>query len=95
MSVGPVGGLIGSDLERAQQATGNQERRVQNELKAERAGGIGEADGEDHESAERDADGRRPWEVTRKASQPGQPTADIPQSKDASGQSGNLVDLSG
>jgi hypothetical protein len=95
MSVGPVGGLIGSDVERAQQATGNQERRVQNDLKAERAGGIGEADGDDHEAAERDADGRRPWELRRAAPQPGQPAADAPQSKDASGQSGNLVDLSG
>ena len=30
--------------------------------KAEAAAGVGEPDGEDHETAERDADGRRPWE---------------------------------
>ena len=30
--------------------------------KAEAAAGVGEPDGEDHETAERDGDGRRPWE---------------------------------
>jgi len=109
MSVGPVGGLAagaagtplaqtaGSEVERAQQATGSQQRRVQNELRAERAGGIGEADGENHETAERDADGRRPWEAPPTAPQAGQaePGAEAPQSKDASRQTGNLVDLTG
>jgi hypothetical protein len=109
MSVGPVGGLAGSvagtplaqtagsDVERAQQATSNQERLVQTELRAERAGGIGEADGDDHETAERDADGRRPWEAPSTTPPAGrsQPSAEGPQSKDASRQSGNLVDLTG
>ncbi len=109
MSVGPVGGLAGSvagtplaqtagsEVERAQQATSVQERRLQNDLRAERAGGIGEADGDDHETAERDADGRRPWEISPPAPEAGQPPPldGPPQSKAASRQSGNLVDLSG
>jgi hypothetical protein len=109
MSVGPVGGLAGSvagtplaqtagsEVERAQQATSNQERLVQTELRAERASGIGEADGDDHETADRDADGRRPWETAPATPPAGPPQspADASQSKDASRQSGNLVDLTG
>ena len=109
MSVGPVGGLAGSvagtplaqtagsEVERAQQATSNQERLVQTELRAQRAGGIGEADGDDHETADRDADGRRPWETAPATPQAGPPQspAEASQSKDASRQSGNLVDLTG
>jgi hypothetical protein len=94
MSVGPVGGLVGSEVERAQQATGNQERRVQNDLRAERAGGIGEADGEDHEAAERDADGRRPW-ADRPPHDGNAALPAEPQSNDPSQPNGNLLDLDG
>ena len=112
MSVGPLGGLPasaagsplaqskGSDVERTEQDAAGQQRRVQTDQKAENAAGIGEADGEDHETAERDADGRRLWEAP-----PEGPAADEVEegpaglehrlSKDATGQAGNLVDLSG
>ena len=82
MSVGPLGGIAssaagsplaqtkGSDVERAQQDTSNQQRQVQNDQKAEAASGIGEADGEDHETAERDADGRRLWEEPPEGQEP-------------------------
>lgn len=109
MSVGPMGGIAGSaagsplaqtkgsETERAQQDASNQQRRVQNEQKAESAAGIGETDGEDHEASERDADGRRLWEEPPPGS--GQQTEEEQggrnRSKDASGQSGNLLDLSG
>ncbi len=109
MSVGPLGGVAaslagtqlaqskGSEVERAQQDSSSQQRQVQNDLKAETAAGIGETDGEDHETAERDADGRRLWE---ESPQPEHPDADdgreAPrQSKDASGDSGTQLDLSG
>ena len=112
MSVGPLGGIgasaagsplsqtKGSDVERAQEETGAQQRRVQSEKKAESASGIGETDGEDHETADRDADGRRLWEGSPEspAAEDAQGSADAAgkrQSKDASGQSGNLLDLSG
>ena len=86
----------GSDIERAQQDSNSQERRVQSEAKAENAAGIGETDGEDHEAADRDADGRRIWERIAQAKQ-GESASEPPDraSRDASGQSGNLLDLSG
>ena len=111
MSLGPLGGIpasaagsplaqtVGSEVERAQQDTAARERRVQTDQKADNAAGIGQADGEDHETAERDADGRRVWERLagkRPDDQTAAPhSAASPQSKDASGQSGNLFDLTG
>ena len=56
-------------------------------------------DGEDHEAAERDADGRRIWEDTRRKQgedSPGTPAEpETPRGKDTTGQSGTLLDLSG
>jgi len=111
MSLGPLGGVAGSgvgsplaqatgsDVERAQQDTGSQQRRVNSDQKAENAAGIGETDGEDHETAERDADGRRLWEEPAKAAGDKPETETAPnsqrQSKDSTGQSGNLLDLTG
>jgi len=112
MSVGPLGGIggsaagsplaqtKGSDVERAEQDASAQQRRVQLDQKADSAAGIGETDGEDHQTGERDADGRRLWEETtqgRSAEEEANP-ADAPpsqQSRDATGQAGNLLDLSG
>ncbi len=110
MSIGSLGGIAagiagsplaqtkGPDLERAQQDTGAQERRLQNERKAENAAGIGETDGEDHETAERDADGRRMWEEPARPAKPASddaPPAGVRQSKDASGETGTQLDLTG
>lgn len=112
MSVGPLGGIAagaagsplaqakGSDVERTQHDTANQQRSVQADQKAESAAGIGEADGEDHETAERDADGRRLWEAPPRPAAPDEPEGHDSHptnrgSKDATGQSGNLLDLSG
>ncbi len=115
MSVGPMGPVAGSvagsplaqtkgsETERAQQETNSQQRQIQNEQRAEAAAGIGEADGEDHETAERDADGRRLWEHSPEAEnaeesqeEPEESASKPPrQSKDTTGQSGNLLDLSG
>ena len=110
MSVGPLGGLAagaagaplaqatGSEVERTQQDVRNQERRANNDLRAENAAGIGEADGQDHETAERDADGRRLWEEPGRPNKPAAAEEPPPvprQSKDASGQRGTLLDLTG
>ncbi len=111
MSVGPTGGIAGSvagsplaqskssDVERTGQDVANQQRRVQADKKAESAAGIGQTDGEDHETAERDADGRRLWEETAGKKTEQEAAQDDPdperQSKDTSGLSGNLFDLSG
>jgi hypothetical protein len=110
MSIGPTGGIAagaagaplaqtsGSEVERAQQDAAGQKRQIQMDQKAENAAGIGETNGEDHETEERDADGRRLWEQSAETEQtPESPQADADarQSKDASGQRGNLLDLSG
>ncbi len=112
MSVGPLGGLpaaaagsqlaqtSGSEVERSQQETSNQARRTQSDAKAEAASGIAATDGEETETEERDADGRRLWEAPEE--HPHEPeasgedtTESERQSKDASGQSGNQLDLTG
>jgi hypothetical protein len=111
MSVGPMGffGSIaatplaqsqGSDVDRAAQDSAGQSRQASNEAKAENAAGIGQTDGEEHAAAERDADGRRLWEKPPGKKDPaGAPPAPAavppPLSKDASGQSGNQLDLTG
>ena len=99
----PLAQTKGADPERALQDAGAQQRRIETDQKAEAAAGIGETDGEDHEAAERDADGRRLWEgppegeEEENAEDSGRQDATPEQrlSKDATGQSGNLLDLSG
>ena len=81
-------------MERAQEEVGARRRRVYHQQKAEAAAGVGEPDGEDHEAAERDADGRRPWEEQPEPEQSDSAPA-VRQSKDPSQQRGNLLDLTG
>lgn len=111
MSMGPVSGVIasvagtplaqtkGSEVERTQQEVNAQQRRTTGERKAESAAGISETDGQEHQAAERDADGRRLWEE-QAGSPPPPPTDDAAQdtshmSKDLTGQSGTQLDLCG
>lgn len=108
MSIGSLGGIAnsiagtalaqtkGSEIDRAQQATSAQQREVRNETKADSAAGIGETDSQEQSSADRDANGRRPWEQMGEpasAADPENPPA--AHSRDASGQSGTQLDLSG
>jgi hypothetical protein len=89
----PLAQIKGGEVDRSHHDIGAQHRHVYHAQKAEAAAGIGQPDGEDHETADRDADGRLPWEPTE------QEAADeaIPprQTKDATGQSGGLLDVSG
>ena len=96
----PLAQTRGSETERASQDAGSQQRRIQSDQKAESAAGIGETDGEDHEADQRDADGRRLWEepAGKGEAETAQEEAGPPPerlSKDATGKSGNLLDLSG
>lgn len=109
MSIGPMHPIVqsaagsplaqtqGSDKERAEESTGVQQRRQESELKAERAAGIGETDGNDHESHERDADGRRIWELPPGHNHEEDETEepDSPPVKDPTHERGNLLDLTG
>ena len=90
----PLAQATGSEVERAHGEVGAQRRRVYHERKAEAAAGVGEPDGEDHETGERGADGRRPWEE-QPVSEATDASQDTPRSVDPSRQSGNLLDLDG
>ena len=75
MSVGPMTGIAagaagtpltqakGTDAERTAQEVRGLAARRGGQLKAESAAGVGEADGQDHQSDDRDADGRVPWRI--------------------------------
>jgi hypothetical protein len=109
MSIGSLPSIVASaagtalaqakaEVERTNVEVGAQQRQVFNDQKAESAAGIGETDGQDHEAAERDADGRRFWEAPpdgKKEPAKENPEPIPPQSRDATGQAGNLLDLSG
>ena len=56
----------GSDIDRTQQESNSQDLRAESDLKAEAAAGVGQTDGEEHQTAKRDADGRRLWEFVRR-----------------------------
>ena len=109
MSVGPFGGVTGaaagtplsqssgSDVDRTRQDAVSQQRKAQAAEKADDAAGIAKTDGEDKESHDRDADGRRLWEKQPEGEEPA--AEDEPESprksRDATGMSGNQLDLSG
>jgi hypothetical protein len=109
MSIGPmnpiaasvIGSTYGmnraSDIERTQQDSTSQEVRLESAEKAETASDVGETDGRDSQTSERDGDGRRPWEFRRGRAKG---TADAPPAdphlpKDPTGLSGNALDLTG
>ena len=106
MSVGALGGLVGSaagaplsqsagsETERSQRDSAVQDRNVQATEKAERAAGIGTTE-QDQEASERDADGRRLWEAPPDKQSEGDAAHAARKSKDPTGQSGTRLDLTG
>lgn len=105
MSIGPLRAAVGvagtplaqtkgAGVDRAHGEVGAQRRRVYHEGKAAAADGVGEPDGEDHETADRTVDGRRPWEEPPQ-SEKTDASHDIPHVKDPSRERGNLLDFSG
>lgn len=110
MSVGPTGfvgsvaGLPlaqtrGAEADRAAQETAQRDRAQHSAAQAEQAAGIGATDGEEHAPQERDADGRRPWELPadKRPDSGADPAAEsLPPTgaKDPSGVAGSQLDLS-
>jgi hypothetical protein len=107
MSIGPLG-ILGSVSAAPAQASGAeaakgradaavQARHAQNAQKTEDAAGIGKTDGEEHSANERDADGRRVWELNAADKRPAaeQPSPAAGPSRDPTGQAGTQLDLSG
>lgn len=105
MNIVPLGGIIsgaagaqlaqasGSETERTQRDGVVRERRVTTEQSAEKSAGIGSTD-EDQETSERDADGRMFWERPEER-KPSEEENLKRQAKDATGSSGNSLDLTG
>jgi hypothetical protein len=107
MSVGSLGGLIGSaagvplsqtggsEIDRASRDAASQQRATDGAARSEKAAGIGTTE-QDQEAGERDADGRRMWEAPPdKQSQEEAEAAANRQSRDTTGQSGTHLDLTG
>jgi hypothetical protein len=92
----PISQATGTAAERSQRDSAEVQRRADAEAKAEQAGGIGQTE-EDEQTDERDADGRRLWERSRRTanSDADRDDAGLRQSKDTSGASGNSLDLLG
>lgn len=115
MSVGPSLGIIGSvasapitqrtaSSDAASITTARQHAEITNDTAAAEAAGIGKTDGEEHQTNERDADGRLAYESREKQKQadadqqnadPSQPTEEPHLSKDLTGDSGGSLDLVG
>jgi hypothetical protein len=88
-----------SDVERVQQETAVHERAVESTAEAEAAEGIGTTN-EEQAASDRDADGRRPWEIgpQENPDDSAKLSSDSPSSqraKDPTGQAGSQLDLSG
>jgi hypothetical protein len=104
MSVGSLGGIIGSaagvplsqtggsETERTGREGAAQERALEGVERSEKAAGIGTTE-QDQEASERDADGRRLWELPPDKNQEGDEHPR--QSRDATGQCGTQLDLTG
>ena len=89
--------LRGSDVDRAQQESKSQALRADSQERAEMAAGVGQTDGENHQTADRDADGRRLWEFSRQQGEAEDETElpRLPHGEDPTGQSGAMLDLRG
>lgn len=108
MSVGSLGGLIGSaagaplsqtggsETERASRDAAAHQRATDGAARSEKAAGIGTTE-QDQETSERDADGRRMWEAppNKGKEQDATSSASERQSRDPTGQSGTHLDLTG
>jgi hypothetical protein len=86
-----------SEADRVKEDVGAQRRAVYHGQKAAAAADVGQPDGEDHQTDQRDADGRLLWEEQPPAAKRKDQAADraAKQSKDPSRHSGNFLDLTG
>ncbi len=110
MSVGPMGGVVGSaagaplsqttgsEAERSQKDASAQKRLVDSQDKSEKAAGIGTTE-QDQEASDRDADGRRLWEGPTEGKEEKENNSSRDKSsrnsKDPTGIAGNSLDLTG
>ncbi len=96
----PLPQAKGSDADRSVQETAAPKSEQQSDAKAESAAGIGEPDGNNRKIEEREGDGRMPWQAQAGGNPADQKAeessgAPLPSSRDATGQCGNVLDLTG
>jgi hypothetical protein len=89
----------GSETDRVQQEGAVHERALESTAEAEAAEGIGTTN-EEQAASDRDADGRRPWEIGPQdnlddSPNPAGDSASFHRAKDPTGQAGSQLDLSG
>ena len=97
----PLAQTTGADVDRTTHERTNQTQKSKADQKAANVAGVGETE-QDSGVSDRDADGRRVWELgddsnENDEAEQEQSSADkdAPKSKDATGQRGNQLDLSG
>ncbi len=107
MQVGPLGNVAagaagaalaqtkGTELDRTQQDLAAHQRRIQTEQQAAEAAGIGQTDGQEHQTDERDADGRLPWQMPNRPAQNPPPPTPPCRPEDPTGTAGTQLDLLG
>ena len=104
MSIGSTSGIVvsvagsplaqtrGSETEKAGHDTSGQQRQVDNDKNAEKAAGIGQAE-QDQQTSDRDADGRRIWEVDATNETTEAEATDLPVAPRPSDGTGTTLDL--
>ncbi|HEY2828039.1 MAG TPA: hypothetical protein VGJ04_10600 [Pirellulales bacterium] len=90
----------GADANRAIQEVAAQKSQTQSDLAAERAAGVGETDGNEHEIEDREADGRLPWALpagieSRSVAPPESSKSSETSDRHMTGQCGKILDLTG
>ncbi|MEN1681184.1 MAG: hypothetical protein AAGJ46_16475 [Planctomycetota bacterium] len=99
----PLSQTAGSETERAKTEGASQARERDATQKAEKSSGVGQTQ-EDQGASDRDADGRRMWEAPEdtvdiestgeeQSDTDAAPTLPTKESKDATGEAGNSLDL--
>lgn len=104
MSMGPLGGIVGSAAgsplsqtkgateERAARDSAAKETADELDLRAEKSSGIGQTEG-DTETSDRDADGRRLWERTDHNPKESEESDEAPDDGAPDGADDNRLDL--
>jgi hypothetical protein len=85
----------GPQIDRVHHDAAADERRIEVDGKAANAEGIGATDGEEKETADRDADGRRLWEFSLRDAQPSPNDANKHPAQDPTALSGTRLDVAG
>ena len=97
-AAGPLAQARSSEADRTQQDVAVHRREVDATAQAEAAAGIGTTN-EDEAAGDRDADGRRPWEIgpqeENQIDESAVSESVEARAKDPSGQAGSQLDLSG